>query len=175
MLAVLIPASISSVSASAASMQSLRLTSRCVTTRTASGPNAPTRTPRALSRAASSPAPFPACQTENDDVGFDRIEIDRHAFGVRQRFGQQPRVGVIFGEAASVLLRAQSVPQRPARPPASCRRPMLCGRRARAPSMLPNPPASIPPARPIPSTSKTSPCRIRASAPSHPRPAPRRR
>ncbi len=77
--------------------------------------------------------------------------------------------------AAPVLLRAQSILPRPARPPASFRRPAPCERPAPAPSTPPSPPASILPARPVPSTGRTSPCRIRASAFSHRRPAPRRR
>ena len=89
---------ISSVSASAASMQSLRLTSRCVTTRTAPGPNAPTRTPRAFSRAASSPAPFPAASRKMTMLVSTEARSIHNALGVRQRFGQQARVGVILRE-----------------------------------------------------------------------------
>ena len=97
-LAVLTLASISSVSAWAASMHWSRLTSRCVTNRIASGPNAPARTPRALSRAARSAAPFPAVSRKTTIlVSTDSRSID-DSLGVRQRLGQQPRVGVIVCE-----------------------------------------------------------------------------
>ena len=41
---------------------------------------------------------LPCLQSENDDVGFYRSGVDRHALGVRECFGQEARVGVIFVE-----------------------------------------------------------------------------
>ena len=52
---------------------------------------------------------LPRRQPEDHDIGLDRREIDDHALSTRQRFGQQPGVGVVFGETfRSVFERDQS-------------------------------------------------------------------